>query len=220
MPPDVSIPVDKSGFPVSAYSRIFSPYLLGPDAERLIYLDVDTLLRADISGLWNLDLGDNIIAAAQDPGETIDCQWGGIPNYAELGLSPKTKYFNSGVLLMNPKKWRENNITHEVFTALNKYAEHVKMADQYGLNVIFANRWLQLDPKWNWFAFKEDENPYLIHFLHIKPIFKTYHSQPVYKDDFFKYLALTPWKNFKPISGSHRNIRKVINRFKKLFFRR
>jgi len=68
--------------------------------------------------------------------------------------------------------------------ALVKYKEHVRLADQYGLNVVMANKWKQLDTKWNWFAFQEDLQPKLIHFLDIKPIFSTYNSQPVYKDEF------------------------------------
>jgi lipopolysaccharide biosynthesis glycosyltransferase len=95
----------------------------------------------------------------------------------------------------------------------------VRMADQYGLNVAFANKWLMLDPKWNWFAHQDNEQPYIVHFLDIKPIFKSYNSQEVYKDEFFRYLAMTPWKNFKPISGSKRKLRKITNKIKKAFMK-
>ena len=82
-----------------------------------------------------------------------------------------------------------------------------------------ANKWFELEPKWNWFAFKENENPSIVHFLDIKPIFKSYNSQEIYKQEFYKYLGLTPWKNFKPISGNHRNIRKMYNKIKKVFLK-
>jgi hypothetical protein len=78
-----------------------------------------------------------------------------------------------------------------------------------------ANKWLQLDPKWNWFAFQEDNQPYLVHFLDIKPIFKSYESQEIYKEQFFKYLNMTPWKGFKPISNKRRMLRKAVNKVKK-----
>lgn len=214
VPSDVTIPVDNSAFPITAYLRIFAPYAIEKDVEKLIYLDVDTIVQVDISEFWNIDLGDNIMAAVQDPGKTVACEWGGIPNYKQLGLSADTKYFNSGVLLMKPKQWREERIAAQVLDSLIKYKEFVRLPDQYGLNVVMVNRWLELDPKWNWFAFQEDQNPYIIHFLDIKPIFTSYNSQPVYKDEFFRYLKMTPWKDFKPQGGYRRTMRKVFNKVK------
>lgn len=219
IPDNISIPVDSSSFPLTAYLRVFSPYVVDQNLDKLIYLDVDTIVQDDISKLWSLDLGDHIIAAAQDVGKTVDCQWGGIANYKELGLTADTKYFNSGILVVNPKKWRAENISAQVITALSTYAQYVQLADQYGLNVVFANKWLQLDDKWNWFAFKENDNPHIVHFLDIKPIFKSYNSLEVYKDEFFRYLSLTPWKNFKQISGTQRQIRKIFNKVKKAFMK-
>ncbi|GGI25644.1 glycosyltransferase family 8 protein [Pedobacter mendelii] len=219
VPTHITIPVDSSAFPLTAYMRVFSPYVVEEHVEKLIYLDVDTIVQDDISKLWNLSLGEYTVAAAQDVGKTVDCKWGGIANYAELGLTADTKYFNSGVLVVNPKKWKAEGISEKVIDALRIHKKYVQLADQYGLNVVLANKWLQLDPKWNWFAFNENENPSLVHFLDIKPIFKTYNSKEVYKDEFYRYLSLTPWENFKPISGNQRHIRKIFNKIKKAFIK-
>lgn len=219
IPANIVIPVDSSAFPLTVYLRVFSPYVVDPDVDKLIYLDVDTIVQDDISKLWNVSLGDFTAGAIQDVGKTVDCEWGGIPNYKELGLEADTKYFNSGVLMINPKKWRAEDISNQVITALSKYKEHVRLADQYGLNVVLAKKWMELDPKWNWFAFKENENPSLVHFLDIKPIFKSYNSKEVYREEFFRYLSMTPWKGFKPISGNQRHIRKIYNKIKKAFLK-
>jgi len=216
IPSHIVIPADNSAYPHTVYLRIFAPYLVGEEVEKLIYLDVDTLVQDDISELWNIDLGEHLAGAVQDVGKTVDCKWGGIPNYKELGLSSDTMYFNSGVLVMNLKKWREEDVSNKVIESLYKYKEHVRLPDQYGLNVVLANRWLPLDPKWNWFAFAENENPSIIHFLDIKPIFKTYHSQESFKVEFFRYLDLTPWKNFKLISGNKRYVRKIYNKIRNI----
>ncbi|SDJ56650.1 Lipopolysaccharide biosynthesis protein, LPS:glycosyltransferase [Pedobacter sp. ok626] len=219
IPSNIVIPVDNSAFPLTVYMRVFSPYVVDPEVSRLIYLDVDTIVQDDISKLWNIDLGNYTVAAAQDVGKTVDCEWGGIKNYKDLGLTADTKYFNSGVLVINPKKWREEDLSNQVITALSTYKEYVQLADQYGLNVVLANKWQMLDPKWNWFAFQEDKNPSLVHFLDIKPIFTSYNSQAVYRDEFYRYLSMTPWKGFKPISGNQRYVRKVINKIKKAFLK-
>jgi lipopolysaccharide biosynthesis glycosyltransferase len=215
VPSNITIPIDNSAFPLTAYMRVFSPYVVDQTIDKLIYLDVDTIVLDDISKLWNVSLGDHTIGAIQDPGKTVDCAWAGIPNYKELGLTADTKYFNSGVLLINPIKWRAEDTSNQVIAALGKYIEHVRMADQYGLNVVMANKWLELDPKWNWFAFQEPDQPSIVHFLDIKPIFKSYHSQEIYKEEFFKYLRQTPWKNFKPIGGYQRFVKKILTKIKK-----
>ncbi|MDR6561625.1 MULTISPECIES: glycosyltransferase family 8 protein [unclassified Arcicella] len=219
VPHNVFFPVDSSSFPISIFFRLFAPYIIDETLEKLIYLDVDTIVQDDISKLWNISLNEHTIGAVQDYSKTIDCEWAGIPNYAELGLSPDTKYFNSGVLLINPKKWREEDITNKVIAILIKYKKYVRMADQYGLNVVFANKWLELDPKWNWFALYKDENPSLIHFVEIKPIFLNYKFNPTFKDEFYRYLSLTPWKNFTPISGNWRLLRKIQNKLKKILLK-
>lgn len=212
IPDNIVVPVDNSAYPWTVYLRVFSPYVVDPEAEKLIYLDVDTIVQDDISKLWHLPLGDHTIAAVQDVGETVSCEWGGIANYKDLGLEADTKYFNSGILVINTKKWRAEDVSNQVISVLTKYKEFVRLPDQYGLNVVMAKKWLELDPKWNWFAFKENENPHIIHFLDIKPIFTSYNSKQVYKEEFFRYLAMTPWKNFKPISGNHRILRKVYHK--------
>ena len=219
IPSNLSIPVDTSGFPMTTYLRVFAPNVVGLDVHKLLYIDVDIILQDDISKLWHMSTGEHVIAAVQDIAKTVDCDWGGLPNYKELGLDPKTKYFNAGVLLINTDKWREQNISAEIIGALIKYKETVQLGDQYGLNVVFATKWEELDPKWNWFASLEKGNPSLIHFLDIKPIFTTYNSNEYFKQEFFRYLDMTPWKNFKLINGKNRLFRKAFNKIKKALLR-
>lgn len=215
VPSNLAIPIDSTAFPLTTYMRIFSPFVLDPSKKKFIYLDVDTIVQDDISKLWNTSLNGYTLGAIQDISKTVDSEWAGIPNYKDLGLEADTKYFNAGVLLIDSQQWRAENISEKVISALSKYKEHVRLVDQYGLNVVFANRWLELDPKWNWPAFKDDENAYLIHFLDIKPIFRSYHSNEIYKDEFFRYLSMTSWKDFKPKNGNKRIIRKIFNKIKK-----
>ena len=215
IPAGIVIPADSSSFPLTVFLRIFAPYIIDQDAEKMIYIDVDTIVQDDISTLWNMPLGNYTIGAVQDYSGTIDCKWAGIPNYKQLGLAGDSKYFNSGVLLINPKKWRAEKITDKVIEVFVKYKEFVVMPDQYGLNVVFANNWLELNPKWNWFANKDDEKPSLIHFVEIKPIFTSYKFKDSYKKEFYRYLSMTPWKNFKPISENRRLLRKIYNKIKK-----
>jgi lipopolysaccharide biosynthesis glycosyltransferase len=215
IPEDVTIPVDSSSFPLTTYLRIFSPYVLPAEVERIIYLDVDTIVLEDISKLWYEDLSSFTIGAVIDVGKTVDCAWGGIPNYQELGLSAKTKYFNAGIMLIDVVKWKDQDISKKVIDALRVHKTHVVLVDQYGLNVVFANQWQELDPRWNWFATFPHQNPYIVHFLDIKPTFKSYRSEANFKVYFYNYLNQTKWKGYKPISDKYRMFRKIYNKIKK-----
>jgi lipopolysaccharide biosynthesis glycosyltransferase len=216
IPAGVKIPVDNTAFPFTTYFRLFAPYVIPPEVSKVIYLDVDMIVVEDIAKLWHTDIQDHLFAAVQDWQETVSKHsWGGIPNYQELGIPPQTKYFNAGLLLINTRKWRENGVVHQVIKCLEDNKKHVNYADQYGLNVALYDQWQVLDKNWNCFATFEYPNPYIIHFLDIKPIFNTYNSRPEYKDEFFKYLELTPWRGYKPVSGKRRLIRKIYNKLRK-----
>ncbi|MBC7914865.1 MAG: glycosyltransferase family 8 protein, partial [Pyrinomonadaceae bacterium] len=215
LPPGVTIPIDNTAFPLTCYYRIFAPYALPKEAKRVIYLDVDMIVLEDISKLWYTDMGEYLFAAVQDLQLTVSCSWGGIPNYKELGIPADTKYFNSGVMVINIEKWRAENVTSRVIKFMHENIKFVNYADQYGLNGVLYNQWFPLDPNWNWFVHFENKSPYLIHFLDVKPIFKSYRSKPEFKDVFYHYLKLTAWKEYKPVNHYNRLFKKAYTKFKK-----
>ena len=160
----------------------------------------------------------------QDLQEVVSCSWGGIPNYKELGIPADSKYFNSGLLLINAKRWRDDQITTKVIQCLIDNSKYVNWVDQYGLNAALANQWVELDRSWNWFASQGDktatgEAPRIVHFLDIKPIFKSYASNRTFQTEFYKYMRLTPWKDHTPVSDYRRLLRKTYNKVKKVFTR-
>jgi lipopolysaccharide biosynthesis glycosyltransferase len=220
IPDGIKIPNDHSAFPITTYLRLFSPYILPAETRKMIYLDVDMILLKDISEIWNTDLRENIIAAVVDLSETVGSSWGGIPNYRQLGLNPDAKYFNAGLMAIDVVKWRERNIATKVLDTINANIQFVNFADQYGLNVILINDWLELDKRWNSYSVLDYKDPYLIHFLDIKPIFKSYKANQRYYDEFYKYLNLTSYKNFKPQSDLRRVFRKGLIKVGKIIKRK
>jgi len=212
IPDGYKLPVDKSSLPLNIYIRLFIPIFINQERiNKILFLDVDMIMLEDVSKLWNVDLGDNIVAAVQDQFIKIVSRWGGLANYEQLGLDSETKYFNAGLMLIDLNKWRQEKITDKVISAITDYKEHALFQDQYGLNVALANKWLVLDPLWNRFAYSEEEKPYLIHFTGRKPIYKTYEFSQHYRSLFYHYLKQTDWKNFKPISETHRYLKKASN---------
>lgn len=212
VPKGYKLPTDRTSFPLTIYMRLFMPAIVPPGTKKVLFLDVDTIMLEDISKLWNVDLGDNIIAAVQDPYVlTFDNEWGGIFNYKEFGLAPDTKYFNTGLLVVNIPKWTELNVTQKVLDCIKHNIKNANYPDQYGLNVICANQWLQLDPRWNYFSSGDLQSPFLIHFTSRKPIYTSYNNNPSYKELFENYRKQTQWRNAKPIGEVNRYIKKVHN---------
>lgn len=217
VPKGIKLPLDYTTYPLTIYIRLFIPYFISPEIDKVIFVDVDMIVQKDISLLWNVELNDYVVAAVQDPRiKVVSNSWGGILNYEELGLSADTKYFNTGLLVFNVKEWTKQNITEKVVDVINKNIKVVNYPDQYGLNVVLANKWVQLGPKWNHFASDEDPNPYLIHFIGRKPIYKAYNYSEEYKSIFYKYLKLTEWRDFKAIGETRRYFKKLMNIVEKI----
>lgn len=222
MPKSVKLPTDKTSYPLNIYMRLFFSAFIGGEVKRVLYLDVDMIVLSEISILYNTDLKSFPIGAVLDPKiKRFDNSWGGIKNYKELGLDGNTAYFNTGLLLIDVDRWKENNTTQKVIDCIEKNKSYLNYPDQYGLNVVFANEWFQIDRSWNTFATKApDVLPDLIHFTERKPIYRSYAYSPKYQEIFFSYLKLTRWNTFKLISENHRYLKKIDNVIKKWFFSR
>ena len=220
--PSVKLPTDKSVFPLNTYARLFIPYIVPKETEKVLYLDVDMILIKDVLELWKTDMSSCMIAGVRDRAPIVS-HWMGIINYKELGLDPETKYYNAGLMLLKPKEWRDNNITEKVLSCIKQNISYTHYGDQYGLNVVFANSWFELDPRWNCFADSDITDPFLIHFIVTKPLYTSYSFNKDYKNKFYEYLKLTAWRNYKPQKDTMESFKQLKNKiFRKIvrFFRK
>ncbi len=82
-------------------------------ADKLIYIDCDIVFERDIADLHALELGDAYMIAAHDPSRRWSLHKKSYYLKA-LGIA-EHRYFNSGVLLFNLKKLREDSRSGNVF---------------------------------------------------------------------------------------------------------
>lgn len=129
----------KNRFPVSAFARLFLENI--PDIDKILYIDCDTIIKGSISELWNIDLKDYYLAGVEDT----------IQPYAKkiLGLSKNDRYLNSGVLLINLKKWRQENIKQQFLNFMKNKNWNVPHNDQGVLNGVLKGKILFISPKFN-----------------------------------------------------------------------
>lgn len=199
----------------AVYYRLYLPILLKSEISKILYLDSDIIVNQDISELWSVDINDKIL--------------GGIPELfnarnIEMGLPPDSKTLNSGVLLINLNKWRESQLTNKLLDFIKKNPHKIKFWDQDAINAVLCNQWEELPIKWNLTCdyiynkrkIKNSEislsitNPSIVHF---NQSFKPWHYKlrHPYKNLYYKYLKMTPWKDYRPPDKNIPNlIRKMI----------
>jgi lipopolysaccharide biosynthesis glycosyltransferase len=223
LPDGLNLPDDRSLFPITIYMNLYLAYSLPQEIKKILYLDVDLIVQDDISNLYNIDLGENIIAAALDRYKNFGHSWGGVRNYKVLGFSPELPYLNTGVMLIDTEKWRAHDITAKTIYAINTYKKYSHLADQYGLNVVFGKLpWFILPQKWNHVSFEiPTERPSIIHFIAEKPTYTTYKGLAEFSHIFYDYLSLTQFKETKKNSRLKTRLKKtkiVIHKlYRKLF---
>lgn len=123
----------------SVYQRILLAEYLPEDVDRVIYIDADTYVVDDLSKLWASDLAGQPVGAVEDLSRSA-CQTINIP---------RPEYFNSGVLVMDLKAWREGGIARDVVNYAAANAHRLKHVDQCSLNAVLHKRWRRLPPRWN-----------------------------------------------------------------------
>jgi len=160
-----------AGVPVSGhvnlvtYYRVLIPRVLPAELDRVIYLDADLVVCADLGRLWDCPLNGHLCLAAQDCAapyidasqvlanyESCASALGSarpVANFQELGLKPDAAYFNAGILLVDLHGWRREDLSAQMLDCLQRHRQHVRWWDQYALNVVLSGRWGQLDPRWN-----------------------------------------------------------------------
>ena len=193
---------------IATYYRLFSELALPKDADRLIYLDCDIIVRGDLSDLYHADIDDCAIAAVYQHNE-----WG-IANktFERLEIPVEYGYFNAGVLLINLDYWRKNDVTNRLLDYIRDNYSKIRAHDQDTLNAVLYKETKALDYKWNFlpvflnpskvtfpqkvdYSFKKD--PVIVHFVN-RPKPWEYYSDHPYTNEYFQYLDLTPFKGWKP----------------------
>jgi lipopolysaccharide biosynthesis glycosyltransferase len=128
------------------YARLLLPSLLPSGVDRVIYLDSDLVVMADLSELSELELGTSPLAAVPD----YSVQRVGAPRSGIVGLtskSPDATYFNGGVMVLNLDVWRSQGLADQILSFAHRYAP-LRHSDQDALNAVVTN-WTELPLRWN-----------------------------------------------------------------------
>lgn len=179
----------------SMYNRFLIPELK-PEIDKAIYLDVDIIALDDITKLYNEDLENYSLGAVW---EEFAEKTSNIKRKNVLGLPDNHKYFCSGTLLINCKKWREENIISKLLEIEKICKDSLTNPDQDILNKCFENNYKQLPAKYCYinqnYYFFESHNVVIRHYNGmVKPWHINWKTDLMSNvDDFWHYAQKTPF---------------------------
>ena len=210
---------------LTQYARIFISRHIDPEIDRVLYLDCDTIVRKSISPLWNLELEGATIGALDDAFS--------VHYRKNLDLKPDDIMFNSGVMLIDMKKWRERNVEQRILDFIRNRRGFVEKGDQGALTAVLSRETMCFDTVYNaitiFFDFSYEEmiryrrppryyseadvkraveDPVIIHytlsFLSKRPWMEG--CEHPWVEEWLKYKAMSPWKDM-PLTEEHRSWR-------------
>ncbi len=171
--------------------KIYLPQTL-KDVDKVIYMDGDTIVLKDLRELYDIDVSQVYAAVAKD----------GIfyrfpKEMAEIGLDKRGFYFNSGVMLYNLKKQREDNIVKELETYVKTHEDF--FGDQDVLNVVFGDKLKLMSYRYNCIStfFEEDDLNFLSKYFGENLPSQTFN---IYENStIIHYAGDKPWQeNYRP----------------------
>lgn len=209
-----------NGWGKATYCRLFLASLLPDDIEKIIYIDSDTLIVDDILGLVEIlnskEFDNKYLGACLDSKATFK---------RFHSFKRSEKYINTGLLLVNLKRWRQDKIEQKLLCEVERRRGKSIDTDQSYLNCLLANKIMTLPAKYNVMSlyytdyrdylkksgYKRDEiysegelkdaveHPVIIHFAGDREYRPWYiHCKHSRKDEWFSYLKETPWASFVP----------------------
>jgi len=132
----------------TVYAKMFLERVFSCNGK-FLYLDPDILVKDNLNYLFNIDLLDYPLAAVQSPTTPEFAGFFGVPYWREIGAHPRTKYLNSGVMLIDYKKWTDLNVIDRSLEHNKNFFAQIKVADQDFINVVVNGNFLNLPTRWN-----------------------------------------------------------------------
>lgn len=159
--------LDGHRYPVSIFYKLLLPEIIFSD--RVLFLDIDTLVLGNISELYHTDFLDHYIVGVNEYEVFLNPQ-----KLDKLGLNDNSKYINVGMVLFNLAAFRANHITDYLFAEAIKMAKDLEFPEQDIINQLLQDKILLVDKRYNHttdyidYGYDIDDNTIIYHFNYRK----------------------------------------------------
>lgn len=127
-------------YPLEIYYRIFAAKYLPQELDRVLYLDPDLVVNHSIRHLYDLPMGTELFAAASHIGNVLH-----LVNELRLDMDEDSPYINSGVMLMNLERLRQEQDYAQVFDYIAEHKNRLILPDQDIISGLYGERIIPLD---------------------------------------------------------------------------
>lgn len=183
------IKIQEKSLPNPTYYKMLLANLL-PDINKILYLDSDVIVRKSLKELWKTDISNYFLAAMPDINEKM------VLEQSEITVH-KARYFNAGIMLLNIKKWRENNLLERFKSFVKNPTAIAKYSDQCIINYSLKDdEILFLDNRWNFHSegqVKNVDDIAIIHYVWDKPWDMTAFNP--YRKYYWAIVCKTQWRH-------------------------
>ncbi len=149
-----------------SYARFFLPEIVGVD--RLLYLDTDLVVLRSVEDFTDIELTEGIAAMQEKTFGRSNCKH----FFARVGANPDVPYFNTGVLVIDCKRWVSERTRSHLIETAEKVGWDLPSGDQTLLNLHCQGRFNRLSSGWNRLAYAGaaplgdfDETTRIVHFI-------------------------------------------------------
>lgn len=128
----------RNGINVETYYRILGIKLLPGKLDRILYLDVDMIIKGSLRQLYEIELGEAPFAVCEDIYGMIN----GFheANKRRLQIPEEYTYFNAGVMLYNLDFLRKTNAAEQMLENIYRNYERYEYNDQDVMNEMYYDR--------------------------------------------------------------------------------
>lgn len=127
-------------YPTEIYYRIFAARYLPQTLDRILYLDPDIIVNGSIKEIYNMPMDSYYFAAASHIGGFMQKI-----NEIRLDMEEESPYINSGVMMMNLKRLRDEQNFDDVFTFIEKRKNFLILPDQDIISSLYGSKIYALD---------------------------------------------------------------------------
>lgn len=212
-----SFDFDTLGWNPVVLARLLLDKLLPETVDKVLYMDGDTVVLDSLDDLWYTPLHEHVLGGCIE---------------ATVNRTRRTQlqmehlaYINSGVLLINLKKWRETHTGDKIIEYYRSRGGALFAPDQDAINGALLDQIFYLPPKYNFYniywtysykflkhllgdapyydpeTFSDSvRHPVIIHYLgEERPWRKG--NRHRFKSEYQKYLRKTPWRDESEETG-------------------
>ncbi|MDD4369908.1 MAG: glycosyltransferase family 8 protein [Anaerostipes sp.] len=124
----------------SAYLRLFLVEFLPDTVDKILYIDCDVTCENSLNELFAMDLEAHTLAGISDVLPSLHNEY--------IGFKSSEAYYNSGVLLIDVKAWKEKKYSKKIIDLLHSGRTQYPYHDQDLINIVFRNDIYRLKPKY------------------------------------------------------------------------